>query len=655
MSDVRASVLIDLAGNLEQRALRYQRALGRVGTEGSRSMRIINSAARSSFGVLDKLANRWTGIFGAAGIGLAVKSVGDLQLEFTRLGVQAGKSDEEIARLKDRIFEVSQENDIRIDPQQALEAINAIVEKTGDLDFAEEQMRNIGYAIQASGASGQVIGDMFAEFQKFGITGSEAVMRVFDTLNQQGKMGAFTIENVAAMSPRLINSYGALGAAGEDAWRELGAVMQVIRQGTGSSEQATTSMEALLRVLGDAKKLEALAEGGIEVFKPGTGEGGLKEIRPINELLKEIIERAKGDRTVIQSVLGDSEAVRAFNAALSEFGRTGALESLDKFMAVQADGTQTMEDSERVAQTLNSALTNLNTAYTQFKDDNLAAPVERLAEALNSLGPETLQRWMEAATYVAAIGGTYWAAGKLLQKKPPIAPPATVGGAQTQPLKVVQSVLVTNWPAKLLGNYDGPNRPNYRGSTYRPGMVQSVFVTNWPPGMWRSTSRTTNKTTPGAIVPDSKSVGTNASTKGGYWLNKMQGYKLPGVLMILPAGMTAASIMTDGESSGDEKADAFIDLGSEASGMVAGAAIGTALAPGLGTLIGAIIGQLIGDYAGDKIVESRQESRVMVEIDVNGNASVSKLSADGEVEASVNTGSVFNGDFSDADYLDVGA
>ena len=652
MSDVRASVLIDLAGNLEQRALRYQRALGRVGTEGSRSMRIINSAARSSFGVLDKLANRWTGIFGAAGIGMAVKSVGDLQLEFTRLAVRAGKTDEEIARIKDRIFEVSQENDIRIDPAEALAAINAIVEKSGDLDFADEQLRNIGYAIQASGASGQVIGDMFAEFRDTGLTSVEEVMRTFDMLNQQGKMGAFTIENMADKSPQLIKSYTALGASGEDAWRQLGAVMQMVRKGVGTSDQAATSFESLLTVLGDAKKLEALQEGGIEVFKPGTGEGGLKEIRPINELLKEIIERSKGDRTIIQGVLGDVQAVRAFNGALNELASTGALDSLDEFMAVQADGTQTMKDSERVAQTLNSALTNLNTAFTQFKDDNLAAPVERLAEALNSLGPETLQRWMEAATYVAAIGGTSLVGYKLLSKKPPITPPATVGGAQTQPLKVVQSVLVTNWPAKLLGNYDGPNRPNYRGSTYRPGMVQSVFVTNWPVGFGRGGKG--GNSMPGAIVPDGKSVGANASAKGNYW-NQMRGYKLPGMLMILPAGMTAASIMTDENSSGAEKVDGIIDLGSEASGMVAGAAIGSIFAPGLGTLIGAIIGQLIGDYAGDKIVESRQESRVMVEIDVNGNASVSKLSADGEVEASVNTGSVFNGDFSDADYLDVGA
>ena len=630
MSDVRASVLIDLTGNLEQRALRYQRALVRVGTEGSRSMRIINSAARSSFGVLDKLANRWTGIFGAAGIGLAVKSVGDLQLEFTRLGVQAGKSDEEIARLKDRVFEVAQENDIRIDPKEGLAAINAIVEKTGDLDFAEEQMRNIGLAIQSTGASGQVIGEMFAEFQKTGITGSESLMRVFDTLNLQGKAGAFTMENMAAMAPRLINAYTALGASGEDAWREMGAVMQVIRQGAGTSEQAATSFEGLLTVLGDSKKLEALAEGGIQIWDPEQIEAdGRKVIRPINEIIKEIIERSKGDRTIIQEVLGDSTAVRAFNAALSEFGRTGEVESLDRFMAVAGDGTQTMEDSARVAQTLNSAVTNLNTAYTQFKDDNLAAPVERLAEALNSLGPETLQRWMEAATYVAAIGGTYWAAGKLLQKRPPITPPATVGGAQTQPY-----------------------RPNSRGATYKPGMVQSVFVTNWPVGFGRGGKG--GNSMPGAIVPDGKSVGANASAKGNYW-NQMRGYKLPGMLMILPAGMTAASIMTDENSSGAEKVDGIIDLGSEASGMVAGAAIGSIFAPGLGTLIGAIIGQLIGDYAGDKIVESRQESRVMVEIDVNGNASVSKLSADGEVEASVNTGSVFNGDFSDADYLDVGA
>lgn len=412
MSDLRASISIDLAGNLERRAQRYGQSLGRFSQQGNRYLRGLSRTAQATGRMLDRVGNRYTALLtGAAGAGTA-RMVMQLEERFTRLGIQANVGADQVNRLKRSIYEAAQAPDVRVDPGQVTAAVEAIVEKTGDLKFAQDNLRNIGLAIQATGAEGQNIGEILAEMQKAGITGPEAVLQVLDTLNQQGKAGAFTLQNLAALGPRVVSAYMAMRPASSEAFREMGAVLQVIRQGTGSSEQAATSFEALMRVLGDTTKLEVLQRGGIQVFDPEALKAGRRELRPINQIMEEIITRARGDRTIIQKVLGDSEAVRAFNAAVGEFGRLGGVESLNKFMAIHGDGSATINDSARAAKTASAAMQSLYTAWQKFADSELTGPIQSLADSLNSLEPGTVDRWMQVGKWAAIIGG-----GAVLAKK----------------------------------------------------------------------------------------------------------------------------------------------------------------------------------------------------------------------------------------------
>lgn len=407
MAELNTKINIDAGGNFSRQMRQYERNWTRFSKTGQRQMGMLKRSVQVVGNGIDRLGNRYTALLtGAAGVGTANYVIG-LERRFTRLGIQADISAEKVDGLKKRIFEASRAPDIRVDPSEITAAIEAIVEKTGDLAFAENNIRNIGLAIQATGAQGTAIGEIMAEFQKMGIVIEKDVLTAIDTLNVQGKQGAFTLQNVAAMGPRVVTAYTSMGRTGIPAIKEMGAALQVIRQGTGSAEMAATAFEALMRTLGDADKVKMLQQGGIKIFDPEALKEGREVLRPINEIISEIIRRTGGKKTLLSTVF-DAEAMRAFNASAAEFQRTGATDSLDKFMNVQADGNATMQDSARAAGDAAAAMDSLASAWKQFADANLTQHIQSLADAIGDLDPDTVDKLIKTAVYGAtALGGLF--------------------------------------------------------------------------------------------------------------------------------------------------------------------------------------------------------------------------------------------------------
>lgn len=405
MGEVKTSIIVDLAGNIQQRGRQYINTLNNIGSQGSRSFQLMRQSANMTGRGLDALGNRYTSLLtGAAGVG-AAKMAMDHQRRLTRLGIAANRSEKDIHALNEEIYRTAQAPDIRLDPGEITSAVEEIMEKTGDFRFAEQNIRNIALAIQATGGAGKDIGGVMAEFQKMGITDFKSVIESLDILNVQGKEGAFTLQNLAALGPRVITAYTSMGRGGTQSIRELGAAMQVIRQGTGGPEQAATAFEALMRTLSDGKKIKMLQKGGVQVFDPAALKQGKEVLRPINELMVEIVKRTRGKKTLLSEVF-DAEAIRAFNAIIDEYKRTGDITSLDKFMRLQADGSTTIKDSARAAKDATAAVDLLFTSFKKFADGNLTKPIQSMADTINSIEPEKFQTGMKVTGYAAlGVGG----------------------------------------------------------------------------------------------------------------------------------------------------------------------------------------------------------------------------------------------------------
>lgn len=402
MSDLRTRILIDLGGNLEQRAQRYSGVLDRFSKTGQRSLGGLSRSAQAASNGLDRIGNRYTAVLtGAAGLG-AIKMAAEHHARMTQLGVDASISAEAVEKLNQKIFETARQPDIRIDPTELLTAVEEIVKATGDLPFAERNLRNLGLVMRATAATGSDVGAMVTELQKLDKAASpENIMLALDVFNVQGKAGAVALRDLAHVGPRVFAAYASMRKGADPATfvRELGAALQTIKGGTGNVEQAATSFEALMRVFSDKKRIEMFKKAGIQVFDPKALKAHREELRPINELMAEIIAKTKGRVTLLDKLIPDAEAKRALTVS-------NLTENLRNYYQVEADGSVTTGDAARNAKELTAALTSLHTSWTKFANNNLTGPITTLADTLNSLDQETVDRWLKLGTGLAlSLGG----------------------------------------------------------------------------------------------------------------------------------------------------------------------------------------------------------------------------------------------------------
>lgn len=622
MSDLRYSLTLDLAGNLASQARKFGGAMGQFAQQGQRHLgRLRGTMAQLDRG-LDALSNRYTAIVTGAGTAATLRFVGNMEERLTYLGIQANKSEQEIAALSKRVYEVAQMPDIRLDPAQLLDAVDKIVEKTGDLDFAAANLRNIGLAARASNAMGADIGALVAEFKKLGIEGEAAVLRAIDTLVSQGKAGAFTLQNLAAQGERAVAAYAGMGYKGQDAVQAMGSLLQMARMGTGSAEQATTAYEAMLRTI--VSKGKQLQKAGIVVFDPEKLKQGVEEFRPMPEIIKSIMEKAQGKSTILQPLFGD-EGYRAITSALAEYKKTGGFEeAMDKFLEVDGDGAALMGDAARGANTFNAALRSLTTTAQKWADNQLSGPVQWLADAMNSLSADQ----QDMVANVVGYGGAALGAGLVGRK-------------------------VWGWGRSLLGkDKKGGSRDGILGGLAGGLMPTPVTVMNWPVGMMSGLGGGP------ALGPDGKPKktppknrpGQTAAQRGARLLgNAGRLLGRVGIVSALVGGAQAAYALSEGDTDEAVRAGGrgLGGWGGMAAGAAAGAAVGsvvpvvgTAAGGLIGGAIGGIAGSALGEYIGDQVVgawddwfggdKKPAEAKVSgkMEIDVRGPADVRSVRSD---------------------------
>lgn len=612
MSNLRYQLVIDLAGNLQARAQAYGRSLAGFAQTGERQLSRLRSVVGHVDRGMEALGNRYVALAGGAAGAGAVRFIGNLQERMTYLGIQAGKTDEEIAVLKNRIFEIAQMPDIRLDPAQIMDAVDKIVEKTGDLDFAAANLRNIGLAARAANAAGVDIGGLVSEFKKLGIESESAVLRAIDTLVSQGKAGAFTLQNLASQGERATAAYASMGYQGQEAVQAMGALLQMARMGTGSAETATTAYEAMLRTI--VSKGKDLQKAGIAVFDPEKLKQGVEEFRPMPEIIKDILRKADGKATLLQPLFGD-EGYRAITSALAEYKKSGGFEgAMDQFLRIDGDGSQLTKDAERGANTFNAALQSLTTAAQSFADTNLAGPVQAFADALNALDPETQAKLIDRLGWsIIALGGAVatWKAGKMI---------GAVGGGIAGMLRGRRGGAGAGGVAGGIG-----------GALAGAAGPMPVVVMNWPGGMMAGAGASAildsdgrpMRRTGGRAARGWRGAAAGLAARGG----SMAGGFLArsGAMAAAYHGSMAVANLAQGDVKGaaSEGGAGLGALGGAALGAKGGALIGTMIMPGVGTAIGGAIGAaggaIIGSEAGRWIADELSSAVSALWSDVRGN------------------------------------
>jgi len=399
-------IVINLAGNLANKARQYGQSMSQFAANNQRAMNMIKMSTAAAGRGIDAMGNRYVALGAAMVGGASVRGYAELDRRISRIAIAADISRDKAKELKDEINAVSNTKGIRIDPSEATAAVEEILTKTGDLEYAINNLPNIAAVIQATGAGGLEVGGIFTEFKKLAIDSSEAAMRAIDTLNMQGKQGAFTLANMAKEGPKIFAAYAATGREGAGAVTELGAALQIIRQGVGSDAEAVTAFESIIRDITRPETVKKLKQlGGIEVFDPEKLKQGKEVMRSLPVLIEEIVTKSGGLSSKLSMLNLTDEAKRALKPVIAEYVQTGDVKAFDEFLKLSGDGSTTLNDAAVAASDFAASLQLVSNSWNQFANKQLAAPIAELADAINSLEPDAVQNWLETGKNIALVVG----------------------------------------------------------------------------------------------------------------------------------------------------------------------------------------------------------------------------------------------------------
>ena len=377
-----------------QEAQRLGHGLRRAGRDGEQSIGRLTRrlrGARREAGLAARAAGKVrggiglaAGVLGVAGGGFAIasglKRIMTMEQRYARLQIQSSSTAETIARVREEIEATASVSEIRLDASELLATVEAIVQRTGDLDFARDNLLSFAQATQGYGGpgSGGPIGQIGSELRKLGIRTQKEVAEFLNLLAAQGTQGAFTLGNVASEGPRLFSAYSRLGYKGPDAGREMGALAQLSQMGTGSAPEATTAFEALLRTFSDADKIDAIwREYGVNV-RAASGA-----FRAPSEIIRDVFAATGGDPTELGRVF-DETAIRALPSTAE------VLAEYERILTMQAPPDALAQAAAVMAETAGAKVQEAKGDIDALIQENLTGPVGEVVTALTSFKDELL-------------------------------------------------------------------------------------------------------------------------------------------------------------------------------------------------------------------------------------------------------------------------
>lgn len=307
--------------------------------------------------------------------------------------------------------------DAALDPNKAMEGLQAFVGKTGDLETGRAILADMAKLSRATGtnledmvnAAGDVangLGDTDNKAQK--------VSDVMRAIAAQGKVGAVEIKDLATQMAKVQAASGGFEGDGSANIAKLNAIAQMSRSrgGSASASQAATSTLSFANTFSKGKRIKAFDDFGVsiqgaggktrdpmEIIKDSIRAAGSKEHggmaqfdMNMNKMFMDTRARAgtKGFEQIFKENGGGEAGIEAVAAAMREL--EGATMSQAE---VSRSFNKSMETTEAKTQAFNNAMSGV---AADMKDV--------LAPALVSLAPAVLGAAKEFASLVAWMTGS---------------------------------------------------------------------------------------------------------------------------------------------------------------------------------------------------------------------------------------------------------
>lgn len=371
MGNMVSSLTLKLVDQVSGPAQKATKSLRQVdaAARGVKGGRIGATAAAGGFaarsGATLGAARGWLVAGGAAGLAMGAReSVADfaaLERKMTYVGLTAGATADATRSATLAVRKMAQmPGSPGLD--KTVEGLESLVASGRSLP---EAMAFLPAVTRTAVAANADITDMATTADALGshfkITGKD-MQGAFDTLVEGGKLGKFELKAMARYMPSLAPAAAAVGFKGAEGLKRFVAVLQTVRQGTGTVEEASASAMNIFSKMESEETAKRFQKFGINLRAEMAK--ARKSGKDLFETFIQLSAKAlKGDMSKLPQLFQDMEFARGMRALL-----TGG-DALRRFTAALAnvDGS-TMQDFSRIV------------GDTQDKIDQLSASMRELKQ-----------------------------------------------------------------------------------------------------------------------------------------------------------------------------------------------------------------------------------------------------------------------------------
>lgn len=286
----------DATGNTVQRIAGKLKAIDNAGAAVNRRAGVINRTAAAIDRSSSVVALAATRLMAPAALGYAAKRsfqrYAETETAIARIGITAGASEAEVEGLHRQLRSIAYDGAKPFD--EVTRGLGDLVAGGMDLPQAMPAMPATVRTAQAAGAEvADIAKSTLALNQALGIS-TDKMRDAFDVMVEGGKAGKFELKDMARYLPSILPASAAVGMKGQEGLKRIVALLQVIRNGTGTVEEAAASAANIFAKMESEETAKRFQKFGVDLRKEMAK--ARKDGRDLVSVFTELTDRAlKGD------------------------------------------------------------------------------------------------------------------------------------------------------------------------------------------------------------------------------------------------------------------------------------------------------------------------------------------------------------------------
>ncbi len=309
----------------------------------------------------------------------------------TRVGIQAGLSEKELAKVRDVTHETARA--FGLSTAETIRAATKLVDLEGAAGFSAAKIRVLAQAAVATGSDlADLAGIAKAMSDSFGIKTPDDLLGALSAVTEAGKQGSIPLREMSVVLQQISADFKKVGALGKDGAADLAAALQVARASFGSAAEAGTGLKAFVNQL---EQSGAKMRAFVKVFE--RGNDGAEVLRPIRDIIDDIAKSPLLKRKQFFTQFFGSSEARKFLEAM--------VQNRDKFEELSAaarKSTSVQDDAQKFLASSAGRL-KLAIAETRGEMEALFTP-ERLATFVDLVQNRLVPALRFTLDHATAIG-----------------------------------------------------------------------------------------------------------------------------------------------------------------------------------------------------------------------------------------------------------